>query len=322
MKKILIIRLSSIGDIILTSPVIRCIKQQKNVEIHFLVKSEYSILLKSNPHLEKVFCLKDNLNKLTSDLQKENYDLIIDLHNNIRSSWIKLNLALPSYTINKKTWQKYMLIYFNWNFLHNHVVDRYFEVVKKINISNDRNGLEYFFHKKTKVNFDVKQVFIAWSIGGSSSNKKLSKKQIIDVCKKMSYPVVLLGGSFENSLGDDIVQGSNYEKIYNFCGSISLDQSAYLIRHSTLVLSNDTGLMHVAAAFKKPIISFWGCTKPSQGFAPYMGVHGSKQLITPRSKRPCSKYGKSCRFQGQGCVKEISSQIILDSIDHFFLKNN
>ena len=77
MKKILIIRLSSIGDIILTSPIIRCIKQQKNVEIHFLVKSEYSILLKSNPHLEKVFCLKDNLNKLTSDLQKENYDLII-----------------------------------------------------------------------------------------------------------------------------------------------------------------------------------------------------------------------------------------------------
>ena len=78
--------------------------------------------------------------------------------------------------------------------------------------------------------------------------------------------------------------------------------------------------MHVAAAFKKPIISFWGCTKPSQGFAPYMGVNGSKQLITPRSKRPCAKYGKSCRFPGQGCVKEISSQIILDSIDYFFLK--
>lgn len=320
MKKILIIRLSSIGDIILTSPIIRCVKQQKNVEIHFLVKSEYSILLQSNPHIEKVFCLKGNLNKLTSDLQKEHYDLIFDLHNNIRSSWIKLHLALPSYTINKKNWQKYMLIYFNWNFLNNHVVDRYFEVVKKINISNDGNGLEYFFHKNTKVNFDVKQVFIAWSIGGSSSNKKLSKKQIIDVCKKMSYPVVLLGGSFEKSLGDNIIQELNNEKIYNFCGSISLDQSAYLISHSALVLSNDTGLMHVAAAFKKPIISFWGCTKPSQGFEPYMGVDGSKQLITPRSKRPCSKYGKSCRFPGQGCVKEISSQIILDSIDHFFLK--
>ena len=138
----------------------------------------------------------------------------------------------------------------------------------------------------------------------------------------MSYPVVLLGGSFEKSLGDNIIQELNNEKIYNFCGSISLDQSAYLISHSALVLSNDTGLMHVAAAFKKPIISFWGCTKPSQGFAPYMGVDGSQQLITPRSKRPCSRYGKSCRFSGQGCVKEISSQIILDSIDHFFLNKN
>jgi len=320
MKKILIIRFSSIGDIILTSPVIRCIKQQKNIKIHFLVKSEYSILLESNPHLDKVFCFTDNLNNLISDLKSENYDLIIDLHNNIRSLWIKLRLALPNYTIEKKTWQQYMLIYFNWNFLHNHVVDRYFEVVKNISIINDHNGLEYFFNKKTTVNFDVSQLFIAWSIGGSSTNKQLSKMQIVEVCSQLSYPVILLGGSSEESLGDDIVKESNHDKIYKFCGSISLDQSAYLIKHSVLVLSNDTGLMHVAASFKKPIISFWGCTKPDLGFSPYMSIDGSKQLITPKSKKPCSKYGKSCRFRGGGCVKAISAQTILESVDCFFQK--
>tara|TARA_B100001250_G_scaffold374991_1_gene362240 strand:+ start:8396 stop:9364 length:969 start_codon:yes stop_codon:yes gene_type:complete len=320
MKKILIIRFSSIGDIVLTSPVIRCIKQQQSVKIHFLVKSEYSILLESNPHLEKVFYLKNNLNHIISDLKSENYDLIIDLHNNIRSSWIKFRLSAPSYALKKKTWQKYLLIYFNWNFLHNHVVDRYFEVVKNINIVNDHNGLEYFFNKKTNINFDVNQLFIAWSIGGSSNNKQLSKMQIIEVCSQLSYPVILLGGPSEKSLGDDIVKESNHEKMYNFCGSISLDQSAYLIKHSVLVLSNDTGLMHIAASFKKPIISFWGCTKPNLGFSPYMSVDGSKQLISPRSKQPCSKYGQSCRFRGGGCVKEISAQTILESVDDFLKK--
>ena len=130
----------------------------------------------------------------------------------------------------------------------------------------------------------------------------------------MSYPVVLLGGSFENSLGDDIVQGSNYEKIYNFCGSISLDQSAYLIRHSTLVLSNDTGLMHVAAAFKKPIISFWGCTKPELGFYAYQANIKSKQLVSAMSLHPCSKHGKSCRFKRKGCVKQIDEALIVETV--------
>jgi len=314
MEKILIIRFSSIGDIVLTSPVIRCIKNQKNIRIHYLVKSEYRILVDSNPHIEKVFSFNYNFNQLIADLKSEKYDLIIDLQNNFRSWWIKFNLSLPSYSFKKKNWKKYLLIYGNWNLLNNHVVDRYFEVVKHINITNDNHGLEYFFHESTHVDFDIDQVFIAWSIGASSIKKQLSKKQIIDVCNHIQHPVVLLGGLSEKNLGKKIVQESDHQKIYNFCGQTDLDQSAYIIKHSSLVLSNDTGLMHIAAAFKKPIISFWGCTKPSLGFSPYMSSDQSKELITAKSDKPCSRHGHYCRFQGDGCVKEISSKIILQSI--------
>ena len=94
MKKILIIRFSSIGDIVLTSPIIRCIKMQKNMQIHYLIKSEYSTLLSSNPYIDKVFVVKNNLNHVISDLKLENYDFIIDLHNNIRSWWVKFNLRI------------------------------------------------------------------------------------------------------------------------------------------------------------------------------------------------------------------------------------
>ena len=130
----------------------------------------------------------------------------------------------------------------------------------------------------------------------------------------MAKPIVLLGGVDEKALGNTIVKESNHQKIYNFCGQLSLDQSAYLLKKSSLVLSNDTGLMHIAASFRKPIISFWGCTKPSLGFYPYMSSYKSIQLIANPSSRPCSKHGHRCRFQNEGCVKTINSQIILDAI--------
>ena len=144
--------------------------------------------------------------------------------------------------------------------------------------------------------FNIKQDFICWCIGASYESKKLSLEQIVNVCDNTLKSIVLIGGKNEHQMGQDIVGQTTNLNVFNFCGLLSLDQSSMLIQKSRLVLTNDTGMMHIAAAFKKPIISFWGCTKPSQGFAPYMGVDGSQQLITPRSKRPCSRYGKSCRF--------------------------
>ena len=106
MTKILIIRFSSIGDIILTSPIMRCVKMQKNFEIHYLTKSEYSILLSANPYVDKVFVVKHNLNYVISDLKLENYDFIIDLHNNLRSWWVKFNLLVSSRHLQKYNWKK------------------------------------------------------------------------------------------------------------------------------------------------------------------------------------------------------------------------
>ena len=288
------------------------------MQIHYLIKSEYSTLLSSNPYIDKVFVFKNNLNHVISDLKLENYDLIIDLHNNIRSWWVKFNLRVSSRTFQKNNWKKYLLIYFNWNYIIDHVVDRYFEVLKDLNVVNDNNGLDYFLNKNTSIDFNINQNFIAWSVGGSSTHKQLSKKQILEVTNQISHPIVLLGGVDEISLGNNLIKESSHQKIYNFCGNISLDQSAYLIKNSVLVLSNDTGLMHIAASFQKPIISFWGCTKPSLGFSPYMTSNKSVQLIARPSSRPCSKHGSHCRFKMKGCIKEINSMTVVAAIENYF----
>ena len=103
--------------------------------------------------------------------------------------------------------------------------------------------------------------------------------------------------------------------IYNLCGSLSIDQSAYVLKHCFLVLTNDTGLMHIASAFKKRIISSWGCTKPSLGMFPYKSHKNSVQLISNSSSLPCSKLGDSCRFSSKGCVNNISIDEILVEIN-------
>ena len=317
MQKILFIRFSSIGDIVLTSPVVRCVKNQTAAKIHFLTKEKYVAILDANPHIDRVITLKTNLQEVLTELRFQKYNCIIDLHNNFRSLWIKINLGLSSYTVQKESLKKHLLIYMGINILKNHVVDRYFNTIKKLSIFNDHKGLDYFIPEKTKVDFDTNQRFIAWCIGGSYNQKTLSAEQVVNVCNFLSLPVVLLGGIQEKEKAAHIVSNSSNASIYDFCGNLSLHESAYLIKNSMLVLTNDTGLMHIAAALQKPIISFWGCTKPVLGFTPYITKTQCVNLVFNPQKRPCSKHGNMCRIQKEGCVKKIDYRTILKTISDF-----
>ena len=176
--------------------------------------------------------------------------MIIDLHNNLRSFRIRKALNTQSFTVSKYSLKRFILIYFGVDLLKNHIVDRYFETVKSIGVYNDNEGISYTLRPTTKVDFNINQDYIAWVIGGSYETKKLSRKQIEDVISKLDIPVVLIGGISENKIADLIINSLFDKKIYNFCGMISLDQSALLIKHSKLV---DTGVYF--SAFIIPIIS-------------------------------------------------------------------
>jgi len=145
--KILIIRLSSIGDIVLTSLIVRCLKNQvKNAEIHFVTKKQFSHFLKSNPYIDKVHVFEDNFGELIHELIPEKFDYIIDLHHNFRSARLKRRLKARSFSVNKLNWQKMLLIRFKINRLpQKHVVDRYLETASVLQIENDGKGLDYFF---------------------------------------------------------------------------------------------------------------------------------------------------------------------------------
>ena len=274
--KFLIIRFSSIGDIVLTTPVLRCLKKQSaNAEIHFLTKKEYSTIVTSNPYVDKVYLTDGSLTDVLADLKKENYDFVIDLHRNLRSLKVKLSLRKKSFSFDKINLEKWLIVNFGINRLPElHIVDRYFETVKNWNVHNDGEGLDFFIRNEDEINLEQlpathQHGYIGIAIGAKHNTKILPLQKLITLCKTIQHPIILLGGKEDAARGEQITAAVGIT-IYNACGKYNLGQSASIVKQAAVIITHDTGLMHIAAAFKKRIVSIWGNTIPEFGMYPYL----------------------------------------------------
>jgi ADP-heptose:LPS heptosyltransferase len=315
--KILVIRFSSIGDIVLTSPIVRCIKQQKpQTEIHFLTKQHYLPILQNNPYISKVFVLQDkeSMFQLIKQLKEEDYDYIIDLQKNLRSQRIRLALRAKYQTFNKLNVKKWALVHFKKNLLPKvHIVDRYFEAVKKINVANDGQGLDYFLQEEDYIPSDAlpisfKDGYIVVVVGAKHLTKQIPTDILIDICKKIEGEILLVGALEDRSKAIKI-ENAVGARVFNGCGNFSLNQTASLIDKSIGVITPDTGMMHIASARKKNIISLWGNTVTDFGMYPYFPKDSEKKSYIFEVKdlpcRPCSKLGyKKCPKKHFKCMKQ------------------
>lgn len=301
MSKFLILRFSSIGDIVLTTPVIRCLKQQvRGAEVHYALKKNFADVLAHNPYIDKKFFLEDNLPSLIAELKKEKYDYIIDVHHNQRTFLIKARLGVKSFSFDKLNFKKWLLVNFKINRLPQiSIVDRYMKTVESFGVKNDGKGLDYFISSDDDNVLQIlpenfRNGYIAFVIGAKHFTKQLPAEKIISICKKISHPIILLGGKEDFEKGEKISSALSSSQTLNLCGKLSLNQSAAIIKYARKVITHDTGLMHIAAAFKKEIISIWGNTVPEFGMAPYYGsmeIPNFKFQISNLDCRPCSKIG-------------------------------
>lgn len=297
--KILIIRFSSIGDIVLTTPAIRCIKQQiPGCEVHFLTKSSFRTVLAKNPYINKLHLLKKPLAETLADLKAENFDYVIDLHNNIRTRLIKFKLGVKSSAFNKLNFRKWLLVNLKVDIMpEKHIVDRYVETASFLGVKNDGKGLDYFLeqeHDLITLLPQSHQQYTGLVIGAQHATKRLPTHKLIELCQRIKYPVVLMGGKEDKERGAEIAAAGGAHVI-NGCGKFTLDQSAFLVREAQSIITHDTGLMHIAAAFNKPITSVWGNTVPQLGMYPYKTDQLKIAEVKGLSCRPCSKIGyKKC----------------------------
>ncbi len=327
--KVLLLRFSSIGDIVLTTPVIRTVKTQvDNAEVHFATKASYRGILESNPYVDKVHCLTGSLGEFIQGLRAEKFDFVIVLHNNLRTRIIKLRLGVKSASFQKLNLEKWLMVNLKINQLpHTHIVDRYLAAAEPLGVKNDSLGLDYFIPEKDEVPLDwlpadMQRGFVVYAIGAQHATKRLPLPRMIELCDKINRPIVLLGGKEDFDNGEKIraffertAVSKDFEEglrelnkktlIYNGCGKFNLNQSASLVRQANYVFSHDTGLMHIAAAFKKEIISIWGNTIPLFGMYPYR-TRFTVLENTKVSCRPCSKIGHAKCPKGHfKCMNDI-----------------
>ena len=336
--KVLVIRFSSIGDIILTSPVLRCLKAQRpEAEIHFLTKAVYRDLVAHSPHVAQVHTITEEVGEAIPALKREGFTEVIDLHHNLRSWKVKRALGVPAHSFPKLNIEKWLLVnqgHFErpqrWKDLPlwkrllvvllppiwiqrwvdtmirdrinslgaQHIVDRYLRTVEHLGVRNDGLGLELHLPAEaTAVMNDLPAThvhgYVALCIGAAHSTKRLPAHKLVAIAQAVHGPLVIIGGKEDQPVARTIADAVG-ARAYNATGRYDLAGSAALIRQARSVIAHDSGAMHVACAFQRPVVSVWGSTVPLFGMGPYMPQHPERARILEvqdLSCRPCSKIG-------------------------------
>lgn len=308
--KILVIRFSSIGDVVLTTPVVRCLAQQlPGAEIHFITKKAFLPVLEGNPYIHRIITIGSSVKEQLADLKAEQYDVVIDLHRNVRTLRLKWALGRKSYAFPKKNVAKWMLTNWKIDRMPNvHVVDRYFEAVRALGVQNDGLPCDLFLNESDAVELPAEIAsgkFIVVAMGAQFATKQLPVPLMKSILSEVNVPIVLLGGPTDNERAEALKSELKSLNLIDFCGKLSLRQSAYVLSRASALLTGDTGLMHIATAFRVPVISVWGNTVPAFGMYPYAQPElYSIHEVTGLSCRPCSKIGyQTCPKKHFNCMQ-------------------
>lgn len=348
--KILVIRFSSIGDIVLCTPVFRWIKSNlPESEVHFLTKSKFKHVVNGNPNLDRVFEWENEEDR--AELFKLEYDLIVDLHNNLRSRIVKLRFwGVPTRVLNKENFFKALIVgrtqsrllnfatrlpwvqkKFN-GFAVENIVVRNLGLVKDLNERSEdceisQSDLELnFYVEEPHQPTELPQKFAALVLGGTYATKQMPLELLLEIVHKLKGNIVLLGGPSEVSLADQLEEkiqlanSNSFLNIINYCGKLNLNDSAWVASKSSVVVSGDTGMAHIAAALGCNLIMIWGNTVPDFGMVPPIKDEANAHHfnVLDLSCRPCSKLGfKACPNKHFRCMMDQDSQSIRTAMEKY-----
>lgn len=322
--RILVLRFSSIGDVVLTSPVFRQLHAQLDgeTEIHFLTKQAFVPLVEYHPAIHQAHGFTTDLTEVFDALMDLEFDYVIDLHRNVRSSIAKRKLQRLNFTVKKRNWDKWLLVRTGIDRLKGeHIVERYLDTARGFGLKDDGRGLDLVIPADAEVSADtlpagLRKGFVALALGAAHEGKRMTEGQLRAICQNSEWPVVLLGGEGDVEMALRLAEEFG-EHVWNAAGKFSILQSSSLVRQAKAVVAGDTGLMHIAAALRIPLVSVWGCTSPALGMSPWR-PHPSSVSIEPegRKRRPCSKLGNRCKYgMEQKCISTIPPTRISDALN-------
>ncbi len=339
-NRALIIRFSSVGDIVLSSLLVRAFRSRfPAAQIDFVVKQEYADLVRFNPHITSVKEFPAggtfaHLNRLRSEIQSERYDLVVDIHDSLRSRFLCFG-AKHVVRINKRKLARFLLVRFKLNVFDKlggapNVALRYLESVYRFGVKDDGKGLELFFHQENErrvrqlivdSGLAPKANFIGICPSAKHNNKMWLKERFAETAAELSRdrksPIVIFGSEIERERSDAIerliAQRNPDAKILNLAGKISLTETAAMMDFCSIVITNDSGLMHLASARKRNVVAIFGPTVMEFGFFPF----GTNNAVVENAGlycRPCTHVGlPNCPEGHFKCMNEITTDRVIQS---------
>jgi len=327
LNRILIIRMSSMGDVLLTAPLIRMVKTcYPNLQIDFLVKKMYEPLLRCNSHIDRliVFSPEEGLSQIRRQIREEKYDYIVDLQKNLRSLMVRF-FARTRKTVpyHLGRWKRFLLVHFRMymDVDFKPVPLRYLDSLSQWGIADDGMGLELKIEEDAERSIDrhlaergIREIDrgVVLIPGSSYWTKRWPAQKFAQVgtyfCKK-GRPVFILGGD-EDKLVCQKVEAAIKMGVYNFAGQLTLQETAALLNKISLLITNDTGVMHMGAALKKRIVAIFGPTTHHLGFMPFRA--SALVVERPLHCRPCSYHGtETCPKGHFQCMEQIHSSDVI-----------
>ncbi len=317
--KILCIRLKAIGDLVVTTPVYRALAEQLGAEVHVLAMALPAQMLLHNPHVARH--IDYDQPGLVALLKREEYDLVVDLHCNLRSHKLRLQLGRPSLGYFKRNLDKKLLSYGINRLGTEHIVHRYFRALAPLGVQYDGRGLDYF---PTAAELDaatslpgLHQPYLALVLAATHHTKRIPPQRAAEIVAESPHPVALLGGADVAHLAAEVEQLTPEGKTINLVDKLPLRVSIAVLAKAETVITPDTGLMHVAAALRKPIVAVWGNTAPSYGMYPWLPQAMQERVayaeVQGLSCHPCSRIGyASCPLGHFKCMHDQSPHHIIE----------
>ena len=321
MKKILLIRFNSIGDIVLTSPVVRFLSRE-GYELHYVLKKTYKELVVHNPGIHKCWFLEDDLDSLIQELKEEEFDLVVDLHNTIRSKYLRRALKRPSRVLKKHRVKDWLMVNFGlFRQQKKHMSLRFMELVQDMINTKDPINTEFHFPDERQENsyLDVNESYVCIAVATAFYTKTIPVDILHDLIQKIDRKIVLLGGPADQQIAESLVEMNAEKPVLNLVGKIDIIDSASILEDAAVLITGDTGLMHIAAALGTPTVSIFASTHPILGFTPFYGSREVEHYIIQNDElscRPCTKQGRnSCPKSHFKCMNGLSVDEIYSKVE-------
>lgn len=325
-KKILIIKPSSLGDVIHSLPFLNVIKSHfESSEIHWVIAKGLECLFEYHPMIDKLWVInKDEwknirkvrhtiteISSLCKELRDESYDIVIDLQGLLRSG-ILTNATNAPIRLGFKEAREGSSIFYTHKIEGGkeiHAVDRYLKIASEMgcNIDNIIFPLPLIIEqeKVTKLKKGINE-YAVFVPGARWKTKQWPPENFAKLSSIMDIKSIVIGSNEEREISEYIESNSS-GNAFSMAGKTSLKELIPLIRNAKFIVSNDSGPMHIAAACNVPVVAIFGPTNPV-----LTGPYGQHHIVV-KSTLPCSPcYKRKCKTMD--CMKGISVDEVYEAI--------